>query len=148
MSSATTDGFWSFGGVLSDDYYIAGALTVDASSFYPGGDFGGSTPGSGSIIDNLIVSYPSGVTAGDAFALVWFDSNSTAVGAKYGLFTHASFVLPANDGGTYSYGTPFMGTDPIRSASNTFAASVIPEPSRALLLFFGMAGLMMRRRRA
>jgi len=144
LSAANVDGFWKFGGTDSDDYYIAGAFTVDASILYGAGDFG-STPGFGSIVDNLVVSYPTGVTAGDSFALVWFDSNSTAEGAKYGFFTHASFILPANDGGNYGFTDPFQGPDPIRAASNTFVA--VPEPSRALLLLGGVFGLMMRRRR-
>jgi hypothetical protein len=145
-SSGTTDGFFGFGGSMSDDYYIAGATTVDATAVFPSGDFGGSTPGFGSIVDDLIVNYANGVSANDSFALVWFDSNSTAVGAKYGFFTHASFVLPT-DGNTSSFGTPFQGPDPIRAASNTFAGAIIPEPSRALLLLGGVVGLFLRRRR-
>ncbi len=140
-----TAGFLSYGGVATDDYYIPGFFTGDATSLLEG-DI--TTPGGqGSIIEDLIFSLTGGVSTGDRFALIWFSDNTSAAGSKYGFFTDTSFVLPS-DGATGEYGAVFVGVDPIRSASNTFAASVIPEPSRALLLFVGVVGLMMRRRRA
>lgn len=147
LAGVATNGFFSASGVLTDDYFVSGAFTVDASSLYPAGDFGGTTPGDGSIVDDISVSYTNGVSTSDKFALVWFSNNTSAVGSKYGFFADPSFVLPSDTGSTLSYGTPFQGTDPIRAASNTFQASVVPEPSRAFLMLSALAGLLFRRRR-
>jgi hypothetical protein len=139
-----TDGFLSYAGSVTDDYYIPGTFTADGSILLEG-DF--VTPGGqGSIVDDIIVSLTNGITQNDKFALVWFSDNTSANGSKYGFFTDASFVMPA-DGSLTGYGAVFAGNDPIRSASNTFG-TVIPEPSRAILLLGGMLGLAMRRRRS
>ena len=149
-----SNGFFGANGVTTDDYYIAGALTQDGSTLYPNGDFDGvnfTTPGSGSIIDDLIVpdfSTISGMGASDKFALVWFSTNSSAVGDKYGFFTDVSFILPTDGSPPTSFGAPFAGTDPVRTASNTFQnPSLVPEPSRVMFLALGGLGLLMRRRR-
>ncbi len=142
-------GFFSAGGSVTNDYFIPGqGTTVDASGLYAAGD-AGDTPGNGSIITDLIVDYTNGVSTGDAFRLVWFQSNTSA-GSKYGLLSDPSFTMVADQSGnSYSnYAAAFGGNDPIRSASNTFqGVSPIPEPSRALLLGFGAMGMVFRRRR-
>lgn len=144
-AGVTTAGFFNANGGVTDDYFIPGGLTVDASTIYPAGDFGGTTPGSGSIVEDIVVGYSNGISTNDKFALIWFSSNSSSEGAKYGFFADNSFVLPADSGSTVSYGTPFQGTDPIRTANNTFTA--VPEPSRIALMGLGLAGLFFRRRR-
>lgn len=141
----TTAGFFGAAGSLTDDYYIPGALTVDGSTLYPFGDFGGSTPGNGSIVDDIAVNYTNGISANDKFALIWFSSNTAGEGDKYGFFTDVSFVLPADTGASVSYGLPFQGPDPLRVASSTFQS--VPEPSRLMLLGLGFFGLFFRRRR-
>lgn len=142
-AGVTTAGFLTSSGGLTDDYYVPGSLTVDASIF-TGAD-GGSTAGAGSIMDNIVVDYTNGMSAGDRFAIIWFDSNSGATGAKYGFFTDSSFVIPADAGTAVPFSSIFAGNDSIRSASNTFQA--VPEPSKFLAFSFGMLGLMLRRRR-
>lgn len=137
-------GFFSSGGTLTDDYYIPGALTVNGALFYPGGD-GGVDPGHGAIVDDITVNYTSGISQGDKFALVWFDTNSGATGAHYGFFADNSFILPADTGATVGFTDPFIGADAPRNASNTFQA--VPEPSRILILGVGLMGFLLRRRR-
>lgn len=145
VGGVATAGFFSAAGALTDDYFIPGSgTTVDASGLFAGGD-GGDTPGNGSIVTDLTVDYTNGVSTGDSFRLVWFESN-TATGSKYGLFGDASFTMVSDQGGNaIGYTAPFEGNDPIRTASNTFQA--VPEPSRVLFLALGGMGLLMRRRR-
>ncbi|MBL9114284.1 MAG: PEP-CTERM sorting domain-containing protein [Verrucomicrobiaceae bacterium] len=130
------------GGALTDDYFIPGGLTTDTSSLLEG-DF--TTPGGfGGIADDISsLALSGGISTGDKFALVWFESG-TNMGDKYGFFTHASWTIPS-DGATEDYSTPFLGADPIRSANLTLQG--VPEPSRAVLLLGGVLGLAMRRRR-
>lgn len=142
-SGTATAGFFNSNGTATDDYYIPGALTVNGSVF-PASD-NGTTPGDGSILDDLAVNYLNGVSSNDKFALIWFNDNTSANNSQYGFFTDASFVLPADTGATAGFTGPFAGTDPIRSASNTFQA--VPEPSRLIVLGFGVVGLIVRRRR-
>lgn len=142
-------GFLSVGGVVTDDYYIPGALTVDGSLLFPGGD-NGDTPGNGSILNDIAVAYTNGISNGDRFALVWFASagNASTAGSKYGFIEDASFVLPSDTGASVGYTTPFVGADALHTATNTFqSVGATPEPSRALLVGIGALGLVVRRRR-
>ena len=148
-SGVTTSGYLGAGGTTTDDYYIAGTLTQNGTtSGLLEGDFT-TVPGHGSILDDLNnVPLPTAGSAGKSFALVWFSTNSSNAGDRYGFFTDASFIMPT-DGQTVAFGTPFVGNDPTRSATSTFASLVVvPEPSRMLLAGFGALGLMMRRRRS
>ena len=86
-----------------------------------------------------------GLTAGDKFAIIWFNPGAPTDGSYFGIYTNSNFVIPSS-GTSVSFASNFVGNDPIRTASLTFAAA--PEPSRALLLGFGALGLMIRRRRA
>ena len=147
-SGVTTAGFLGAGGSAGDDYYIPGTLTVNGlTSGLQEGDFT-TVPGHGSILDDLTsIPLTNGVSAGDKFALVWFSSNTSTAGSKYGFFTDNSFLMPS-DGNTTSYGSPFVGNDSTRSATNTFASlAPVPEPSRVILLGVGAFGLISRRRR-
>jgi hypothetical protein len=152
VAGSSTAGFLSFSGGVTDDYFIPGTLTLDASGLgLQEGDFA-TVPGNGSIVDDLIIATlgVNGLTAGDKFALTWFGSagNGSASGDKYGFLTDASFVIPA-DGNVTGFSTPFTGVDAPRTASNTFVAGAgpVPEPSRMMLLGFGLVGLFFRRRR-
>jgi hypothetical protein len=85
----------------------------------------------------------NGVDAGDPFAIIWFDSN-TSDGSKYGFLTNALFVIPS-DTATVPVANAFPGIDNPRLAGNTLGA--VPEPSRMMLLGFGLVGFFFRRRR-
>lgn len=140
-----TGGFLFVGGVATDDYYVPGGLTFNTTEDTEG-DF--TTPGGNGtigLVSNIPVTPDSGAvaSAGDLFALIWFSSNSANSGDYYGFMTDVSFTMPST--GTVDRSSPFVGADPIRSA--TFQFDAIPEPSRAVLL--GLAGglALFRRRR-
>lgn len=150
----SVSGFLSVGGSLTDDYYFAGGTTVGSvgsTNTIPSGTDPGGT-GVISQLTNASIPYTGGINANDAFALIWFDG-AAAAGSYYGILTNtgptAPFVLP-NDGDTVSYAAFFAGTtaDPIKSANLQFpGATVVPEPSRMMLLGLGFLGLFFRRRR-
>ena len=153
VANIGAEGFLTFGGIASDDYYIPGGQTADSTGVAEG-NLGGSlgAPGTlGDDINNIALTgdgaglgLGAGITTGAKFGIMWFATNG-AEGAKYGFFTDPSFTIPGN-GSTVDMSAAFVGPDPIRSASNTIAA--VPEPSRAFLLLGGVLGLAMRRRRA
>ena len=146
-AGVTTAGYLGANGTTTDDYYIPGTVTKNGAGLFEG-DFT-TQAGNGSIVDDLNnVPLPTAGSAGKNFALVWFSTSSSNGGDKYGFFTAGAFTMPT-DGQTVSYGSPFVGNDPTRSATSTFASLVaVPEPSRMLLAGFGALGLMMRRRRS
>lgn len=152
VAGSNTAGFFSDGGAVTDDYFVPGTLTLDASGLgLQEGDFS-TIPGNGSIVDDLIISSAlpfNGISTGDSFALIWFGTagNGSAAGDSYGFLTNPSFVIPV-DGQAVQASSPFTGNDPIRTASNTFQnPTLAPEPSRVLFLALGGIGLLMRRRR-
>jgi hypothetical protein len=129
-------------GPTTDDFFYFGASNNLTLSSVPGTDAGTNAIGTLSG-----VPLASGVSAGDTFALIWFDTSTTNDGDKYGFFTDPAFIIPA-DGSTVNFNQVVGGTDPVRNASFTLGAVAIPEPSRALLAGFGLLGFLMRRRRA
>lgn len=144
--SSTASGFLSVGSVATDDYYVTTGLltsTQSATGTDPGG-VGGITS-----LANIFATYPTGVNAGDAFRIVWFDGTPTA-GSYYGMMSDAGFVLPS-DGNTTSFASIFnngTSADPLKPANLQFpGAAPVPEPSRMMLLGFGLIGLFFRRRR-
>ncbi len=92
------------------------------------------------------VPYTNGTTAGDAFAIIWFDktalTGSSVNGQKYGVFTNAGFVLPSDGTASQPYTSVFTGADTLKTQN--FA--LVPEPSAALLGALGVLGLLRRRR--
>lgn len=137
-------GFLSVGGVVTDDYYFA---TGTSTSTIEPPFFNGVEAGNGSITS--VSGVPStgdgvsNVNGGDSFGIIWFASSTANDGDYYGFLTDATFILPAS--GIESFTAPFVGEDPIRSATHQF--QVIPEPSRFLLIgLAGLAGVMRRRR--
>lgn len=145
-AGSTTNAFMNVGGAATDDYFVSsGAVTSDSSAAL---ESGFTVSGGNGTIGNIAVTYSNGIAAGQSFALVWFNSNSAAVGDRYG-FLNIGQVMPADNLPAVDMSAPFAGVDPARAASNTFTsgAAPIPEPSRMMLLGFGLVGLFFRRRR-
>ncbi len=139
-----TSGFLSAGGSLTDDYYF---FTNNSTQSLGPPFYSGVEAGSGAITTANAVPTTgdgvSGVGSGDAFSLIWFATSTANIGDNYGMFTDASFTLQSS--GIVNYSGVFAGSDPVRSA--TFTIGGVPEPSRMMLLGFGLAGLFFRRRR-
>ena len=114
--------------------------TFDTTAAGPGGGVGTIT-----LIPNVPFGGLTNIGANDPIALVWFDSNSALAGMKYGFLSDTSFKLPSGitDGGSEDL-TSIVPSGS-RTASYTFAG--VPEPSRAILLLAGLAGVAVRRRR-
>ncbi|MEQ1747850.1 MAG: PEP-CTERM sorting domain-containing protein [Prosthecobacter sp.] len=134
-------------GGLTDDLYFASAnFSSDSSGF---GVTGNGAGGFGTLTNIALPNYSSaGIAAGQKFALIWFNDNTAETNGvdKYGFFYDSSFVLPADAGGSTPMGGIFAGLESSDKLANiTFGA--IPEPSRMMLLGFGLVGLFYRRRR-
>jgi hypothetical protein len=134
------------GGASGEVYYTAASnnttlLSVSAS----GADAGGG--GAIASLTNVPTTTELGLTGSIPFGIIWFDE-STPSAPTYGFYTHSSFVLPAA-GPSNAFTTPFTGTsgvgDAPKFANISFAA--VPEPSRMMLLGFGLVGFFFRRRR-
>jgi hypothetical protein len=140
----SVSGFLKSGGVATTDYYFATGLST---STLTGPFFSGNEAGAGGITTANAVPTSgdgvAGVVSGDKFALLWLATSTAVSGDKYGVFTDASFTLPAS--GVNNFSSVFAGPDPIRSASLTIGAA--PEPSRAILAAIGLGFLSLRRRR-
>jgi hypothetical protein len=103
--------------------------------------------GNGAVITSESFTYSSGAAPGQNFAIMWFDSglnenSSLSAGDNYGLLTNAGYNLPPDNSNNFSYAALAAGADPTRLAN----LELIPEPSTALLAFFGLAGLLRRKR--
>jgi len=140
-----TSGFLNIGGVPTDDYYAADPnSTLTSTLTSTGGDPGGA--GGITTLNPVPFGGATGISTGDAFSLVWFDGTPSS-GSFYGMFSDAAFTVPS-DTAVQSYASVFAGSvaDPIKPANFQFAGAV-PEPSRMMLLGFGLVGLFYRRRR-
>ncbi len=138
--TATTGGNGGSGTASVHDYIdIQGALTLNGSSRIQILANGGYTFTAGDIFD--IFDWTSAVSAG-AFSF----GNTTTVGSSIlrdgGL--DGDLELPTLDAGLQWDLQKFLSNGILIVAST----GVIPEPSRALLLVFGLGTLIMRRRRS
>jgi hypothetical protein len=144
--SATTSGVSS----ISDDYFFTPASlpsTADAAAGTAGsGETGTQTASITSAVgapngtDGLIAN----VTTSDKFAIIWF-AETPAEGTAYGLYHNpTAFLLPAS-GTSVNLSSNFAGNDSVKAANLNFTA--VPEPSRLMLLGFGLIGVFFRRRR-
>lgn len=132
---------------MDDDFYFRGpangTVNTSANTEAPPPNGGGAPGGSGTI--TTIANVPFGINnidQGDPFGLIWFSSNSANGNDRFGFFQHSSFVIPAN-GTNPNLSAVFAGVDPVRAS----AFAVVPEPTSAVLLSFGIAALISRRKR-
>ncbi len=92
----------------------------------------------------------SNLGSGSSFALFFVDGSSgssvtTVGGQSFGFHTDASWTIPANDAGTYGFGSAFSQL----SGIGTTGTVAVPEPSAYALLGGLLAlGCVMLRRRA
>ena len=106
------------------------------------------------------VGLDSSPYAGKKFALIWFDTLTSAAttvsnGDKYGILAPSSWVLPTV-AGTYGFNGAPTGTDFQQygvtgflpgGTTLTAGASAVPEPSRVMLAAMGLGAFVLRRRR-
>lgn len=139
---ATSSGLYlsraSDSSVTDDFFFWNGQTTLATISGTDGGTNGLSTT------FGNIPNGTNGITAGDAFAIVWFDSGS-ATGNKYGFLTDPLFVVPSDSFTVSVASASALANVSSYSPSNTLGA--VPEPSRMMLLGLGLIGVFFRRRR-
>lgn len=153
----TLTGFLKINGVDTDDYYVTSGLTT-SSLGATGGDPGGA--GGITTLNPVPFGGATGISQNDPFSIIWFET-TPANNSKYGLLSNVGFVIPADGTGTSFAGITGTGTigtssygvfggstaDPAKPANLTFSSTAIPEPSRMMLLGFGLVGFFFRRRR-
>ncbi|WP_035609648.1 hypothetical protein [Haloferula sp. BvORR071] len=143
LTQGTSVQLTNLGSGTGDFLILANDLTSDTSQ---GGNlFEGdsTTPGGNGGVSGVNFTLGGGVTTGQTFWLVWFDS----VTNKGGSLASAEFVVPA-DGQTVECDQVFLGVDPVRPATSIafYEASSIPEASSFILGLLGAFGLLRRRR--
>jgi len=147
------------GGGASDDVLVLSTNLMNLTN---------NTTDSGSVGLNRITNISSlsyttgvGISAGDAFRIIWFDvtalSGTSATGTKYGMFEIASTPITVAAGttiagntlgadpGTYNYSPAWSGADSLKTMSFTLGEAV-PETSTSLLGALGALALLRRRR--
>lgn len=134
------------GGASGELYYTASSSNTTILSVGASGADAGGGGAIGSLL-NVPTTGELGLSGNVPFGIIWFDESVPST-PTYGFYTHSSFLLPAA-GPSNAFTTPFVGTsgegDAPKLASFTFGA--VPEPSRMMLLGFGLVGLFFRRRR-
>ena len=91
----------------------------------------------------------AGASAGYSFALLYFNGTSgasvtTLGGELFGFLTSGDWTIPANDSGTFNFGSEFS------TVTGSANLTVVPEPSTfaALAGLCALGAVMVRRRRA
>lgn len=146
--------------VVTDDVlYIAGSVMASTNTATNLPNTGESPANQNRILSFTGFNFNAGlgVDAGDKIAIIWFNQlalgGTTTDGLKYGIYelpsvlfdaTNFANVLPADNGGSYTFAPAFAGADPSKAMG--YALGVIPEPSSAFLGLVGALGLLRRRR--
>ena len=123
--------------VITDDFFFWNGQTTLASIT--------GTDGGNNALSTSFANIPNGsngVSAGDSFAIIWFDTNSMN-GSKYGFLTDPIFTVP-NDTATISVASAAVFSS---SAGPSLNILGVPEPSRIILAGLGLVGFIFRRRR-
>lgn len=116
----------------SSVYYFARAQSLTSSSGPPSFTNG--------FMNTVQFNLNAPVNAGDNLGLIWFDTaGATAANSKYG-FQDLAYLVPSEGSNITSGITSTPGL-----ANLTITA--VPEPSRMILLGFGLVGVFFRRRR-
>lgn len=123
---------------LTDDFFFWNGQVTNASV--------SGTDGGTNSLPTTFANIPNGtngIDQNDPFAIIWF-STGTASGNTYGLLTDPLFIIGA-DGGT----TNVAAATALANTTQLLATNVlgVPEPSRMILLGFGLVGVFFRRRR-
>ena len=91
----------------------------------------------------------AGASAGYSFALLYFNGTSgasvtTIGGEQFGFLTSGDWTIPANNAGTFGFGSEFS------TVTGSANLTVVPEPSTfaALAGLCALGAVMVRRRRA
>lgn len=128
----------------SGDLFFHGGTT----DFWP---FPVTAPGDGAIIAATSIDPYSGtgVTSGDNFAIIWFDTGTSAgspipAGTRYGMIQDAGLTVPPDGTASTDFSGIFAGTDATPRPADL---ELIPEPSSLLLLGLGLGAMARRRRR-
>ncbi len=115
-----------------DDVFFVCGSTVNIQI---GADPGPGSPGT---VNELEIYSDPRVSAGDAFAIVWFEAavsvdDPVPPGTAYGILTQAGLTLPPDGAATTSYQFLFAGPDPVRPADQAVSVSLAADTTGSVV---------------